>query len=150
MFITNPATPDDISRNVCGTKEMDAYPILLRLRPPRLDLYARIIQANAENRVRLMFSFAVDYLRFGNNSIFLRQGLMLRMQSNRDDDDFAIFNNMSDQIDTSKIHYVVPVIFDADYVEAFVTANPEYAEKLEGMARVCFVREGYVILISAN
>lgn len=148
MHIINPVTPDDVSTAICSVKNMELYPILLRLRPPRLDLYTRILRATPEDRTRLKYSFALDYLKYGNNMIILRDGLMLRLQG-ASGDNFLIFHPPADRLDEKSTHYVVPVPFNDRYIEDFVAANQNYAASLNGVARVCIVWEGYVILTPA-
>lgn len=143
--VTNPGTPDELTRGVCLVSDMQRYPSLLRLRPPRTDLYSRILQASPENRLRLTYSFAVDYLRLGSNSIFLRQGLMLQLHDPAGES-FIIFSPVSEGYDVTKKYNVVPVKYDADYVTNFCMTNADYVTTLNGIARVAYVREGYVIL----
>lgn len=149
IIIRNPGTPDEITRAVCRVSDMKMYPILLRLRPPREDLYARILRATPENHLRLTYSFAVDYLRLGSNTIFLRQGLMLQLHDPAGEG-FVIFSPIPTGYDTTKKHDVVPVKYDDNYVANFCNLNPDYVSTLNGIARVAYVREGYVILIPSE
>lgn len=144
-LITNPGTPDELTKGVCLVSDMQRYPALLRLRPPRIDLYSRILQASPENRLRLTYSFAVDYLRLGSNTIFLRQGLMLQLNDPAGES-FIIFSPVPEGFNVTKKYNVVPVKYDANYVTNFCAANTDYVSTLNGIARVAYVRDGYVIL----
>lgn len=143
--ITNPGTPDDLSSGVCEMSKMAQYPILLMLRPPRNDLYTRIIQANPENRLRLTYSFAIDYLKNGSNTIFLRQGMMIQLT---DQNEFVIFNPLPAYVDLTKVYTVTPVLYTVGYVEEFCKVNKSYVDGITE-ARVCYVKEGLVILVPA-
>lgn len=146
MNIVNPDTPDDLSSGLCKMSDMSLYPILLMLRPPRTDLYARIIQASPENHLRLTYSFAIDYLKNGANTIFLRQGIMMRIQGG--EENFIIFNPIPAYVDLSIVYSLIPVPYTKNYVEAFCAANRAFTNNLT-TARVSYVKPGYVVLVPA-
>lgn len=115
-----------IATEVVPISLMDNFPILIRLRPPRYDLYTRIIAATGVARERLKYSFVMDYIRGGAGTIFARQGLCIKLPG-------ELFVILSGGIDTLlQIHEIVPISFDGltpdEFVEAFCAVNESFAE----------------------
>ena len=117
-----------------GVTGMYGYPILLRLRPPRVDLFNRIMAAEGAERFRMMYSYVIDYVRGGADTIFKRQGLMMNLPG----DNFAIVP-VPASIPISDVHDVTPVPYSESFMSDFRAANPTY------MAFIDEYDTGYVI-----
>lgn len=115
-----------IATEVIPIRSMDNFPILIRLRPPRYDLYSRIIAATGVARERLKYSFVMDYIRGGAGTIFARQGLCIKLPGEL----FVILSAAIDNL--PQIHEVVPVVFNDltpdEFVEVFCTVNESFAD----------------------
>lgn len=148
--IVNSDTPDDLTMGICSVATMTQYPILLRLRPPQTAMYMRILLASPENRLRLMYSFAMEYMKYGNDTLILRQGLMLQLQSIKASDNFVIFMPSHTTLDLTIPHYIVPSTYSEGYVERFCNSNPDYISHFGVNARVTIVSPGHVILIPSD
>jgi hypothetical protein len=112
---------------------MYSYPILNRLRPPRKDLYARIITANEENRWRLMYSFVIDFVWSGSTTLFPHQGLMVAFScpGNVMNNTFIIMST-SELIPLDIPHTITPILYEDEetFWTSFAQANPDYMQYL--------------------
>jgi hypothetical protein len=128
MLITNWIIPS-IASAVASDAEMNLYPILMRLRPPRMDLYSRIVLAEEPTKTRLMYSFVIDYIRGGAGNIFARSGLIINMAG------YGTFITPLASPITNTIFTITPVELGAksisEFMDIFTQANPEYCEILE-------------------
>ncbi len=107
-------------------EEMNNFPALIRLRPPRIDVYTKIITATGDDRLRLEYSYVVDMIRGGEGDVHIADGLGILVG------DDMIITPHHEKVTTA----VVPV--NEASVDAFGRVNPEYMEYIsrgEGEAK---------------
>lgn len=97
-------------------EEMNNFPTLLRLRPPRIDVYTKIITATGDDRMRLEYSYVVDMIRGGASDVHVADGLGIFVG------DDMIITPYHETVTAA----VVPV--NEASVDAFSRVNPEYME----------------------
>lgn len=103
-----------------GTLAMNSYPILLRLRPARRDLFTRIILATEEEAWRLKYSFILDFVRNASSALFQHKGVMIRIGNQ-----FMIFPT-SYITDTTIVYDVIP----CSSLQEFVEKNHDYLQAM--------------------
>lgn len=99
---------------------MTSYSRLLLVRPKRKDLYDLIALATGTNRIRLMYSYALDFVRLGNNTIFPRQGLPVSIPLLGL---YGIFSQVPSSLMNADPVIFQPVVDSENALEDFIESN---------------------------
>ncbi len=109
---------DDI---IVNRDEANTFPNLLRLRPPRIDVYTKIIRATGDERMRLEYSYIVDMIRGGKKDIHARDGLGILAGD--------------DMIIVPHERTITTRVIPTRTIDEFASVNPEYTEYVSTSAQ---------------